>query len=214
MSLCNSGSTCWDPLAGSSEDKLGGLATFQLSYMPCRWVAGDLEQFGGYFSSAPALAGLGSPFALDELRTGKPVWPRFHRKIHCVVTVTSSLWFQGHVTGHRFIRWKSRRRGWEVHRLPVKTEQLQLRQMSAGEEGRELKKGFGKLNIIQKSIAVELLPFLTRGHHLMAAEQDSRLLLRGIRAMLTELWDFGNLSSILEILQTVLGSTCRLGPQH
>lgn len=104
MYLCNSGSTCWDPLAGSSEDKLGGLATFQLSYMPCRWVAGDLEQFGGYFSSAPALAGLGSPFALDELRTGKPVWPRFHRKIHCVVTVMSSLWFQGHVTGHRFIR--------------------------------------------------------------------------------------------------------------
>lgn len=43
MYLRNSGSTCWDPLAGSSEDKLGGLATFQLSYMPCRWVAGDLE---------------------------------------------------------------------------------------------------------------------------------------------------------------------------
>lgn len=38
--LCNSGSTCCDPQAGSNEDKPGGLAMLQLSDIPCRKVGG------------------------------------------------------------------------------------------------------------------------------------------------------------------------------
>lgn len=84
----------------------------------------------------------------------------------------------------------------------------------------KMQKGFHTLNFIQSvktstEMAFERLPATCPTHfrHLSAEEQNSRVLPRVAESITDRtVRDSCNLSSILEILQTVLGSTSRLGP--